>query len=46
MLTQDAEDRVRNSLLGEIETEIVGVQHHKAKLHPGEQVTPSPRSMR
>ena len=38
MLAQDAEERVRNSLLGEVETEIVGMEHHKARLHPGEQV--------
>ena len=31
--------RVRNDFLGEIKVEIVGVQHPKAKLHPGEQVT-------
>ena len=25
-------------VLGEIETEIVGMQYHKAKIHPGEQI--------
>ena len=38
MPAEDTEERVRNSLLGEIETEVVGMQHHKAKLRPGEQV--------
>ena len=35
----ETQDRnVRNHFLGEIETEIVGRQHHKAKVFPGEQV--------
>ena len=29
---------MRNPFLGEIETEIVGMQYHKAKILPGEQV--------
>ena len=32
------QEQVRNHLLGEIETEIVGRQYHKAGIHPGEQV--------
>ena len=32
------QERVRNHFLGEIETEIVGRQYHKAKVFPGEQV--------
>ena len=32
------QERVRNHFLGEIETEIVGRQHHTAKVFPGEQV--------
>lgn len=38
MLTQDAQEAVRDSLLGEIETEIVGMQYHKARVQPGERV--------
>ena len=33
-----SKNEVRNPFLGEIETEIVGMQHHKAKMLPGEQV--------
>ena len=29
---------MRNPFLGEIETEIVGMQYHKARIHPGEQI--------
>ena len=36
MLTDDAE--VRNVLLGEIESEIVGMQYHQGNVQPGEQV--------
>jgi len=36
MVTQD--DDVRDLLLGEIETEIVGMQYQKARIHPGEQI--------
>ncbi len=38
MTEQDIEEKVRNGFLGEIETEIVGMQHHKARVLPGEQV--------
>ena len=38
MPEQDPQQRVRNDFLGEIKAEIVGMQHHKAKIHPGEQV--------
>ena len=31
-------EEVRNPFLGEIESEIVGMQHHKAKIDPGEQI--------
>jgi hypothetical protein len=36
MAMQDIQER--NTFLGEIETEIVGMQHHKARVLPGEQV--------
>ena len=32
------QEQVRNHFLGEIETEIVGMQYHKAKVFPGEQI--------
>ncbi len=32
------QEEVRNPFLGEIETEIIGMQHHKAKIDPGEQI--------
>jgi hypothetical protein len=38
MPEQDSQQIVRNEFLGEIKAEIVGMRHHKAKLHPGEQV--------
>jgi len=38
MTEQEVKEGVRNPFLGEIETEIVGMQYHKAKIHPGEQV--------
>jgi hypothetical protein len=38
MIEQELKEEVRNPFLGEIETEIVGMQHHKAKIDPGEQV--------
>jgi hypothetical protein len=34
----EQETQVRDSLLGEIETEIVGMQYHKARILPGEQI--------
>ena len=39
MTEQAVAEQVRNHFLGEIETEIVGMQHHKARIHPGEQVS-------
>ncbi len=38
MPDQDQQEGVQNAFLGEIETEIVGMQYHKAKIQPGEQV--------
>jgi hypothetical protein len=38
MPTLEVEVTERNAFLGEIETEIVGTQHHKARMCPGEQV--------
>ena len=38
MTEQDIEEKVRNGFLGEIETEIVGMQYHEARVLPGEQV--------
>jgi hypothetical protein len=38
MTEQEVDEEVRSPFLGEIETEIVGMQCHKAKIHPGEQV--------
>jgi hypothetical protein len=38
MPTLEVEVIERNAFLGEIETEIVGMQHHKARMCPGEQV--------
>ena len=38
MIEQESKEEVRNQFLGEIETEIVGMQYHKAKIHPGEQI--------
>ena len=37
-MTKVVEAHVRDLLLGEIETEIVGMQYHKARIHPGEQI--------
>ena len=37
-MTKAVEENVRNPLLGEIETQIVGMQCHKARIHPGEQI--------
>ena len=38
MITQESKEEVRNPFLGEIESEIVGMQHHNAKIDPGEQI--------
>ena len=38
MIEQELKEQVRNPFLGEIETEIVGMQYHKAKINPGEQI--------
>lgn len=38
MIAQESKEEVRNPFLGEIECEIVGMQHHKAKIDPGEQI--------
>src|SRR5664279_2753392 len=38
MATLEVEVTERNAFLGEIETEIVGMQHYKARMCPGEQV--------
>jgi hypothetical protein len=38
MPEQDSQEEIRAPFLGEIETEIVGMQYHKAKIQPGEQV--------
>ncbi len=38
MIDQELKEDVRNPFLGEIETEIVGMQYHKAKVDPGEQI--------
>ncbi len=38
MIEQELKEDVRNPFLGEIETEIVGMQYRKAKIDPGEQV--------
>ena len=39
MIEHELKEDVRNPFLGEIETEIVGMQHHKAKVDPGEQIS-------
>jgi hypothetical protein len=38
MLEHEVYEEVRNPFLGEIESEIVGMQYHKAKIDPGEQI--------
>ncbi len=38
MIEQESKEEVRNPFLGEIETEIVGMQYHEANIDPGEQV--------
>ena len=38
MPTLEAEVREQNAFLGEIETKIVGMQQHKARVFPGEQI--------
>ena len=38
MIAQESKEEIRNPFLGEIESEIVGMQHHKAKIDPGEQI--------
>ncbi len=35
---KESKEEVRNPFLGEIEAEIVGMQHHEARIHPGEQI--------
>ena len=37
-MTKAVEENVRNPFLGEIETEIVGMQHRTTKIDPGEQI--------
>ncbi len=38
MIEQDIHEELRNRFMGEIETEIVGMQCRKARIYPGEQV--------
>ena len=38
MIEQDIQEELRNRFMGEIETEIVEMQHCKARIYPGEQV--------
>jgi hypothetical protein len=38
MIAQESKEDVRNPFLGEIESEIVGMHHHEARVNPGEQI--------